>query len=226
MVILKSTNASMSNDDDFVGQMTFANLSCPCCFKPGTAFCENPDQSKVSAQHKLSSLRALMTFHNLSAYIIPSEDNHNSEYVASCDERRSYISNFSGSAGTALVTHTSAHLFTDSRYYIQASNQLDLQCWSLQKMDPTSLTIQALLWETLATLDNKNVGVDPSNFSTTKSKEWESYWLKKSPTNKPTVVPVASNLVDQIWPSRPPIPQNPIGKYNHFMYNPDVQPGC
>jgi hypothetical protein len=55
-----------------------------------------------------------------------------SEYVAACDERRSYLSNFTGSAGTAVVTNTAALLWTDGRYYLQASQQLSAE-WTLMK---------------------------------------------------------------------------------------------
>ena len=57
----------------------------------------------------------------LQAYIIPSADAHNSEYLADCDKLRSYISGFTGSAGTAIVTNNAACMWTDGRYYLQAS---------------------------------------------------------------------------------------------------------
>ena len=56
---------------------------------------------------------------SLSAYIIPSCDAHNSEYLASCDERRAFISGFDGSAGTAIVTAKEALMWTDGRYFLQ-----------------------------------------------------------------------------------------------------------
>lgn len=65
--------------------------------------------------------------------IVPSEDQHASEYLAACDERRAYISGFTGSAGLAIVTAVGkAQLFTDGRYFLQASKQLD-DNWNLQK---------------------------------------------------------------------------------------------
>ncbi|CAB4044133.1 xaa-Pro aminopeptidase 1 isoform X2 [Paramuricea clavata] len=68
----------------------------------------------------------------LQAYIIPSEDAHQSEYIASSDCRREFISGFSGSAGTAIVTKTKAALWTDGRYFLQAQQQLDNN-WTLMK---------------------------------------------------------------------------------------------
>merc|ERR1712001_75325 len=79
---------------------------------------------KVRTTEKLNHLRQLMRDATLSAYIIPSWDAHNSEYLAECDKRRGFISGFDGSAGTALVTGTNALLWTDGRYFIQAEAQM------------------------------------------------------------------------------------------------------
>lgn len=68
----------------------------------------------------------------ISAYIVPSNDAHNSEYLADCDKRRAFISGFTGSAGTAIVTQEHACLWTDGRYYLQASQELDSN-WTLMK---------------------------------------------------------------------------------------------
>ena len=77
----------------------------------------------------------------LNAYIIPSSDAHNSEYLASRDERRAFITGFSGSAGTAIVSSgpalgeqgMAALLWTDGRYFLQASQQMD-DNWTLMKV--------------------------------------------------------------------------------------------
>jgi len=65
---------------------------------------------------RITSLRTQMKLHQIDAYLIPSEDAHQSEYIAAHDGRRAYITNFTGSAGYALVTMTTAHLWTDGRY--------------------------------------------------------------------------------------------------------------
>lgn len=74
-----------------------------------------------------------LRFHNYVLTLPPQ-----SEYIAECDKRREFISGFSGSAGTAVVTLTEAYLWTDGRYHIQASQQLDDQ-WTLMKMGESSL---------------------------------------------------------------------------------------
>jgi len=87
--------------------------------------------------HLLRQLRSLMrSKHQLAeaiqAYIIPSGDAHQNEYLASCDLRREFISGFNGSAGTAIVTETKAALWTDGRYHLQAEKQLDSN-WTLMR---------------------------------------------------------------------------------------------
>ncbi|OZJ03546.1 hypothetical protein BZG36_04169 [Bifiguratus adelaidae] len=89
----------------------------------------------TSAQ--LASLRELLKANNLSAFFIPTEDAHQSEYIADCDKRREFISGFTGSAGSAVVSMTEAALFTDGRYFLQASQQLD-QNWLLMKQAEAS----------------------------------------------------------------------------------------
>lgn len=66
-------------------------------------------------------------------YKIAPEDEHQSEYVASYDKRRAWISEFTGSAGTAVVTQDKAALWTDSRYFLQGEQQLDKKYWILMK---------------------------------------------------------------------------------------------
>jgi Xaa-Pro aminopeptidase len=86
----------------------------------------------VDTSHRLSQLRDLMREHKLDIYIVPSEDSHQSEYIAPCDARRAYICGFTGSAGTAVITLDKAALATDGRYFNQAAKQLDSN-WSLLK---------------------------------------------------------------------------------------------
>ena len=86
----------------------------------------------VDTSKRLAQLRLLMKQHKLDVYIVPSEDSHQSEYIAPCDARRAHICGFSGSAGTAVVTMEKAALATDGRYFNQAAKQLDSN-WILLK---------------------------------------------------------------------------------------------
>jgi Xaa-Pro aminopeptidase len=78
----------------------------------------------MDVNQRLTKLRELMQRERLGAFIFPSTDPHNSEYVADHWKCREWISGFNGSAGTAVVTMTSAALWTDSRYFIAAAEQL------------------------------------------------------------------------------------------------------
>jgi Xaa-Pro aminopeptidase len=78
---------------------------------------------------------------NIQAYIIPSEDEHQSEYVANYDKRREWISGFTGSAGVAVVTLEKAALWTDGRYFIRADQELDKAFWVLMKEGITSMRL-------------------------------------------------------------------------------------
>ena len=89
------------------------------------------------ASSRLTKLRNVMQTRNIQAVIVPTDDAHASEYVAACDGRRQFISGFTGSAGTAVVTTEKAALWTDGRYFVQANNELSLDHWILQKQGLT-----------------------------------------------------------------------------------------
>ena len=143
----------------------------------------------------------------LQAFIISSSDSHMSEYVASHWEGRKWFSGFTGSAGTLLITAQSAALWTDSRYFLQAADQLSGTGISLQKeMLPETPSIPEYLGNELA--EGQEVGIDGTTFSVTQVRELESmlapYHLKLS---------CHDQLMDRAWENRPEIPTNPITCY-------------
>jgi Xaa-Pro aminopeptidase len=85
---------------------------------------------------RLNKLRGLMKREKVDAYLVVSEDYHSSEYISRHDMRRSWISGFDGSAGTAVIKSEEAILFTDGRYHQQAGKQLSSD-WSLMKVGLT-----------------------------------------------------------------------------------------
>lgn len=111
----------------------------------------------------LNDLRALMrqlpnNGGSINAYVIPTDDSHQSEYISPTDERRSFITGFTGSAGTAVVTQKEALLWTDGRYHQQAEQQLD-ENWTLMRDGlPATPTINNWLSENLSA--GNRVGVD------------------------------------------------------------------
>lgn len=152
---------------------------------------------KFKSTHRLSQLRRLMALNNITTYIVPSEDQHQSEYTAVQDQRREYISGFTGSAGVAIVTQTAAALFTDSRYFIQASIQLD-DNWTLLKQGQDNW-IEWLINQTSyekTELDSwGTVAVDPKLISTSLGKSLNH---KIHFSNLKFLTDLDGNLVDLI----------------------------
>ncbi|XP_064599693.1 xaa-Pro aminopeptidase 1-like [Liolophura sinensis] len=155
----------------------------------------------------LMKLRSLMKNHSyvsepLHAYIIPTGDAHQSEYVAPCDCRREFITGFTGSAGTAIVTEKAAALWTDGRYYLQAEKQMD-ENWKLMK-DGLPDTPSQGDWLIKVLPEGGRVGVDPFLLST---ETWKPL-SKQLRLAGHSLVPVGQNLVDLVWIDRPPPPNN------------------
>ncbi|XP_074615236.1 xaa-Pro aminopeptidase 1-like isoform X2 [Acropora palmata] len=148
--------------------------------------------------HLLRQLRSLMRNKSqlneaIQAYIIPSGDAHQNEYLASCDLRREFISGFSGSSGTAVVTETKAALWTDGRYYLQAESQLDSN-WILMKDGlPNTPTKEQWLIEVLPT--GSKVGVDPWVIT---HGGWYKMLQELSAAGL-SLVFTEKNLVDLVW---------------------------
>ncbi|ELK06692.1 Xaa-Pro aminopeptidase 2 [Pteropus alecto] len=157
----------------------------------------------VNTTEKLIALRQQMHTHNLSAYIIPDTDAHMSEYIGEHDKRLAWITGFTGSAGTAVVTMGKAGLWTDSRYWTQAEREMDCN-WELHKEVGTTPIVNWLLTEIPA---RGHVGFDPLLFSVA---SWESYDAAFQGSDR-ELVSITANLVDLVWESeRPPAPSQPI----------------
>jgi Xaa-Pro aminopeptidase len=140
----------------------------------------------------------------LTAYIVSTNDRHQSEYLADCDQRRAFISGFTGSAGVALVTVDGAFLWTDGRYHIQASRQLDHN-WQLMRQGlPNVPTLTE--WMKKQLKSGASVGYDPSLVS----EELYNQWKEPLTSNGIRLVPVEENLIDKIWEDRPPPSDAPI----------------
>lgn len=150
-----------------------------------------------STAHLLTKLRSLMQVSSVGlvhAYIVPSGDAHLSEYIADCDMRRQFISKFTGSAGTAVITLDKAALWTDGRYHLQASQQLDLKHWILMKDGlPDTPTQSDWLRDVLE--PGSKVGVDPHLLS---HDTWKNL-SKGLKMQNITLVAVKENLIDQVW---------------------------
>ena len=154
---------------------------------------------------RLAELRQHMHAKQVDIYVVPSEDAHQSEYVCAADKRREFISGFTGSAGTAVITADKAALFTDGRYFNQAAKQLD-QNWQLMKVGLVKVpTWQE--WVAELAQDGKVIGVDPAVITVDGARELKK---KLKSMGKGELVGVQDNLVDKVWASRPPRPENPV----------------
>ena len=156
---------------------------------------------------RLARLRELMKREHLSAFIFPSTDAHQSEYVADHWRGREWISGFNGSAGTAVVTMKSAALWTDSRYFLAAEEQLEGTEYQLMrlKMEGTP-TIAEWLGKELQNVQSPEVGLDGMV---------NSYNYVKDliyPLRKLGGITLRTNLdpLEQIWENRPSLPANPV----------------
>lgn len=156
---------------------------------------------------RLARLRELMKREHLSAFIFPSTDAHQSEYVADHWRGREWISGFNGSAGTAVVTMKSAALWTDSRYFLAAEEKLEDTEYQLMrlKMEGTP-TIAEWLGKELQDVQSPEVGLDGMVNSYNYVKDL-SYSLRKLGG-----ITLRTNLdpLEQIWENRPSLPANPV----------------
>lgn len=156
---------------------------------------------------RLASLREVMKREHLAAFIFPSTDAHQSEYVADHWLGRAWISGFNGSAGTAVVTMTSAALWTDSRYFLSAEEQLKGTEFQLMKLRiPGTPSIAEWLGKELADVASPEVGLDGwvNSYAATSS--------LISDLRKAGGIMVRTNLdpLAELWKDRPSIPENPV----------------
>ncbi|KAJ1558962.1 hypothetical protein HK405_012561, partial [Cladochytrium tenue] len=132
-----------------------------------------------------------------------------SEYIADCDARRAFISGFTGSAGLVAVTTTEAALWTDGRYFLQASQQLDSN-WSLQKSGIVGVPTKEE-WLVKALPSGSRVGIDPTLITIAAARTLSEALSKAGQE----LVSVSENLVDGIWEDRPSAPG---GKVFHLAH--------
>ena len=156
---------------------------------------------------RLESLREVMKREHLAAFIFPSTDAHQSEYVADPWMGRAWISGFNGSAGTAVVTMHSAALWTDSRYFLAAEEQLKGTEFQLMKLKiPGTPSIAEWLRKELQDVDSPEVGLDG----------WVNSYSSTSgliaDLRKAGGITVRTNFdpLEEIWKDRPSIPLNSV----------------
>lgn len=151
----------------------------------------------MNIKDRLSGLRKFMEEKNIDAYMIPSSDNHQSEYVGDYFKSREFISGFNGSAGTVIVTKDEAGLWTDGRYFIQAESQLEGSTIKLFKMGQEGCpTTDEYLYKNIP--EGGTLGFDGRVISAR-----EGATLAEKLSKKGIKIEYQYDLIDGIWPDRP-----------------------
>lgn len=158
----------------------------------------------MTISEKLQALRAVMKANGIDIYVVPTADFHQSEYVGEHFKARAYITGFTGSAGTAVITLDEAGLWTDGRYFLQAGKQLEGTTITLRKMgEPGVPTIPEYLAEALPS--GGTLGVDGRVISVNTGDEYE-----KIAADKGGKIQYHQDLIDQIWTDRPELSREPV----------------
>lgn len=152
---------------------------------------------------RIAKLQELMKREGMNGYIVPTSDFHESEYVGTYFKSRSFMSGFSGSAGTLVVTDTKAGLWTDGRYFIQAASELEDTGITLYRSGEEGVpTITEFLKEELA--PNSVLGFDGRVLNSNFAKE-----LLEKLSDKQITAAYEKDLVDEIWTERPSLSKEP-----------------
>ena len=152
---------------------------------------------------RLAALRQEMQKRNINIYVVPTADFHESEYVGEYFKARKFITGFTGSAGTAVITETEAGLWTDGRYFIQAENQLKGTTVTLYRMYNEGVpTVKEYLEKTLQ--EGGCIGFDGRVVNTNLADSFREVAEKKNGS-----IYSKEDLIDLIWQERPDLPAEP-----------------
>ncbi len=159
----------------------------------------------MNVTDRLARLRELMRREKLSAFVFPSTDPHNGEYVPDHWKGREWVSGFNGSAGTVVVTGNAAALWTDSRYFIAAAQQLEGTGIELMKLKiPGTPTISEWLGQQLIDCQRPEVGID----GMVNSQASAEALIADLRSHGGITVRTNLDPLKTIWTDRPPIPQD------------------
>lgn len=164
----------------------------------------------MTTNEKIAKVRALMQKNGVSACIVPSADPHMSEYFSDHWKTRRYLSGFTGSAGTYLITNEMAGLWTDGRYYVQAAAEIaDSEATLFKAAEPDCPTVPKYLAENLP--EKSVVGINGKLFSAATVKEMQKLFAKKEISIRNDV-----DYGNDVWEDRPAEELTPV-------YSLDVQ---
>ena len=165
----------------------------------------------MTINDKLIALRQQMHIHNIDAYIVPSSDAHQSEYVADRFKSRQWLSGFTGSAGIVVVTATHAGVWTDARYYAQCATQIEGTPFEMHKQIVQGAP-EHIDWVANNLSSGSKVGCDGHLFAAAQIRQMRGRFAKNN-------IKLASHydLIEPIWKDRPTLPTAPIFEHEaHF----------
>jgi Xaa-Pro aminopeptidase len=157
-----------------------------------------------SVKERISKLRAFMEEQGMDAYIFPSADNHQSEYVGEFFKSRAFVTEFTGSAGTAVITKDEAGLWTDGRYFLQAEHQLDGSGINLFKMgNPGVPTV--LQYIEAKMMNNGKLGFDGRLMAMQEGEEFVQGLAHKN-----VAIEYDYDIIGKVWEERPKLANEPV----------------
>jgi len=156
----------------------------------------------------LQQLRQHMAAHGIGAYLIPSSDPHQSEYLSAHWQSRAWLSGFTGSAGILVITADHAGLWTDSRYFIQAARQLEGSSIALHQQQIPHAP-EHIAWLRTHLAPGSTIGMDGRLFSLQQAR-----YLEKQLAEQQFLFDYTLDLITPIWENRPPLPAEPIFEHD------------
>lgn len=156
----------------------------------------------MKVNDRVTLLREELAKNGLSAWIINGTDPHKSEYVSDRWQSRKWISGFTGSAGTVIITKDKALIWVDSRYFVQCAEQIKDTYYEMKKVDgPDATSPLAFLKETFK--NGEKIGISAETLMVSEKTTYEA--------NGNCIVAM-DDLLDKIWTNRPPMPEYPVEK--------------
>ena len=166
---------------------------------------------------RLALLRQEMAKRNIDIYVVPTADFHESEYVGEHFKARKFITGFTGSAGTAVITMTEAGLWTDGRYFVQAAKQLEDSTIELRKMGEEGVpTVDEYIENTLK--EGQCLGFDGRVVNGAWGKKLSEIVAKKNGS-----MSVDEDLIDLIWEDRPALSKAPVMIFDNKYTGKDIK---
>ncbi len=157
-----------------------------------------------SVDTRIAALRSILEREGLDGWYINGTDPHQSEYVSERWRSRAWISGFTGSAGSVLVTRDEALLWVDSRYFIQGAQQIEGTSLTLMKLDTEGFK-NPQLWMATELFENSRIGIDGSTLTVKEKEEMDASFRQRE-----IELVVCPDYLDEIWLDRPEVPATTV----------------